>query len=142
MKLTFTDKDGKEKEVVMGCYGIGPSRMMGSIVEVHHDDKGIIWPKELSPYEAHLLLLDEKKKKAAEKLYQDLTKLGYKILFDDRDESAGTKFMDADLLGISMQLIIGGKTSQGEVEYKMRDGSVKGKVSQSKVEELLRKFYK
>ncbi|MCX6785541.1 MAG: His/Gly/Thr/Pro-type tRNA ligase C-terminal domain-containing protein [Candidatus Komeilibacteria bacterium] len=151
MQLTFTGADGKEKEVIMGCYGLGPSRVMGSVAEVHHDKDGLIWPKEITPFHAHLLLLDNKQAGAADKLYRELTFAsakggsasgrGWEILFDERVESSGAKLKDADLIGISLQLIIGAK-SAGAVEYRFRDKSENGKVNFSEVDQLLKKFYR
>jgi len=142
MGLTFNSEDGKKQEVVMGCYGIGPSRVMGSVVEVYHDDKGIIWPKNLTPYHAHLLLLDEKKAKQAQKLYNDLVRAGFDVLYDERQESAGVKLNDSDLIGISVQLLIGAKTDNKEIEYKLRDRSDQGKIQLTKVIDFLTKIYK
>lgn len=141
MDLTYVDANGKNHEVIMGCYGIGPSRIMGAVVEIYHDKKGIIWPKSVSPYQVHLLVLDNKKQKLAASLYQELTKKGWEILFDERAESAGVKLIDADLLGITLQLIIGEETSKNEVEYRLRDGSQKGKIKESKVDKLFKEVY-
>ncbi len=121
--LKFTDEDGKEKEVIIGCYGIGISRLMGAIVEVSNDDKGIIWPKEVSPYEYHLVTLgdDEKVYKQSEEVYDDLVKSGKEVLWDDRRESSNAeKLNDADLIGISTRLIISPKTD-GKIEKKERN---------------------
>ncbi len=122
--LTFTDKDGKEKLVLMGCYGIGISRLMGTIVEIHWDDQGIIWPKSVSPYLIHLIglnLEDKNVSKKASDIYAFLhKKLGDEILFDDRENiSAGEKFIDADLIGIPFRLVISKKTGQ-LIEFKQR----------------------
>ncbi|MBT3689866.1 hypothetical protein HN800_02970 [bacterium] len=136
--LKFKDKSGKEQEVIMGSYGIGPSRVMGSVAEVYHDEKGLIWPKSLSPFAIHLLLLseDDKKKQIADKLYDDLIKQGIDILYDDREVSAGVKLNDADLIGVSLQLIIGDKTKD-KVEYKIRAGNKKGEVDEKDIKKLL-----
>jgi len=139
--LTYVTEDGKTKEVVMGCYGIGPSRVMGAVVEICHDKAGIKWPKNLTPYDAHLLLLDNKKKAEAEKIYQQLTSSGWEILFDDRQESAGVKLNDADLIGISLRLIIGEKTDD-KIEYQLRTDDKKGTVKKDEVIKLLEKVYK
>ena len=140
MKLSFADEDGKVKEVVMGCYGFGPSRVMGSVVEISHDDKGIVWPREITPFEAQLLLLDESKKKEADRLYRQLTEAGFGVLYDDRIESAGIKLNDADLIGITVQLIIGSKTEKG-VEFRLRDRSFEKEIKYDKVEEELARIY-
>jgi prolyl-tRNA synthetase len=142
MNLTFIDENGRRKEVIMGCYGIGPSRVMGAVVEVSHDDKGIIWPFNLSPFQAHLLLLTENtvKKNRAKKLYDDLTDQGWEILFDDRSVSSGIKLNDADLIGNSVQLIIGEKTKD-RVEFKFRDKSQAGNLKDTEIAGLLEKNY-
>ncbi|MEK7526764.1 MAG: aminoacyl--tRNA ligase-related protein [Patescibacteria group bacterium] len=114
--LTFTDKNGDKKYPVMGCYGVGISRTMGVIVEKFHDEKGIIWPKEIAPYQVHLIGLHGK----GEEEYQKLKDSGIEVLFDDRqDISAGEKFADADLIGIPVRLVVSDKT-QAKVEWKER----------------------
>lgn len=121
--LTFADKDGESKLVVMGCYGIGSTRLVGTIVEACHDEKGIVWPKNVAPFDVHLLTLgnDEDACKEAEKIYGNLLKEGYKVLFDDRNESAGKKLNDADLIGIPLRVIVSKKTlEKGSVEIKKR----------------------
>jgi prolyl-tRNA synthetase len=129
MKAFFRDKDGKEKPIIMGCYGIGTSRLMGSVVEIHHDEKGIVWPLSVAPFEVHLLALGlgkketgKKIKKTAEKIYQELKKRGIEVLYDDREEkSAGEKFADADLIGIPWRLVVSEKTLAGNsLEIKER----------------------
>ncbi len=125
----FKDKDGKEKPVLMGCYGIGLGRLMGAVVEVHYDKDGIIWPKEVAPFDCHLLALSGSKKKferkigkVSEKLYQDLERAGLEVLYDDRkDKTAGEKFAEADLIGIPIRIIVSEKTlKRGCVEIKKR----------------------
>lgn len=130
MKAYFIDKNGKRKLMIMGCYGLGPSRLMGAIVEIHHDEKGIIWPPQVSPFDLHLLALEsgkekirEKVKKVSEKLYQDLQKKGLEVLYDDRTEkTAGEKFAEADLIGIPIRLVVSERTlKQNCVELKKRN---------------------
>jgi len=120
----FIDQDGSKKLVLMGCYGIGPSRLMGTIVEVFHDEKGIIWPEQVAPFNIHLIQIenDQKVKKAAEKLYQNLQKQGVEVLYDDRnDKSPGEKFTDADLIGIPTRMVISQRTlKENSVEVKSR----------------------
>ncbi len=121
--LYFTDEKGQRKHVIMGCYGIGTSRMVGTVVEASHDEKGIIWPKSVAPYLVHLISLgaDEEVKKEAEKIYADLKKDGFEVLFDDRDVSAGKKFNDADLIGIPLRLTVSNRTlKEGAAEWKLR----------------------
>jgi len=124
MKAYFADKAGSRKLMIMGCYGLGPSRIMGAIVEVHHDKKGIIWPKEVAPFQVHLIQIENSKivKKASEKLYQDLQKQGIEVLYDDREEkSAGEKFADGDLIGIPYRIVISERTLKKDcVEIKKR----------------------
>ena len=137
--LKFTDRDGHDKPVLMGCYGIGLGRLMGAIVEASHDDKGIIWPKSVAPFSVHLLQLDNnlKVKKAAQKLYKDCQKEHITILYDDREnKGAGEKFGDADLLGIPYRIVISERTlKENAVEVKER-GSQKAKLV--KVSQILK----
>jgi len=124
MKAFFVDKDGKRKPIIMGCYGIGPSRTMGAVVEVHHDEKGIIWPVEIAPFKVHLIQIERNKKiqKSAEKLYQDLQKNAIEVLYDDRDKSAGEKFAETDLIGIPIRIIVSERTlTKNSVEIKRRN---------------------
>ncbi|MDP2685464.1 MAG: aminoacyl--tRNA ligase-related protein [bacterium] len=135
--LKFTDKDGKQKPVVMGCYGIGPARVMGSIVEVHHDENGMIWPESIAPFLVHLVSLcnDEVDIAKADKLYESLTNQGIEVLYDDREDTrAGQKFVDSDLIGIPKRVVISTKTlKQGSVEIKDRKSN---KTDIKKIEEL------
>jgi prolyl-tRNA synthetase len=121
--LTFTDEDGTVKPVIMGSYGIGPARVMGVIVERYADEKGLVWPEGVAPADIHLVRLgqDDDVIAAAEKLYDDLQKAGKKVLFDDRDVSAGAKFGDADLMGVPLRYTISKKTlAEESVEVKVR----------------------
>lgn len=122
--LYFTDSDGKQKPVIMGCYGIGNTRLLGTIVEASHDKNGIIWPKEVAPYHVHLIQLgdDENVKAMSEKLYESLRSHHIEVLFDDRDARAGEKFNDADLIGNPIRLVISKRTlEKNSVEWKRRD---------------------
>jgi prolyl-tRNA synthetase len=117
--LTYTDNKGVIKEVLMSCFGLGPSRLMGTIVEVHHDDKGIIWPEHIAPFQFHLISLN--KKSEADKIYNDLIKNKLEVLYDDREINAGEKFADADLIGLPHRIVISEKSIQaGGVEVKAR----------------------
>ncbi|PIR70410.1 MAG: hypothetical protein COU46_01560, partial [Candidatus Niyogibacteria bacterium CG10_big_fil_rev_8_21_14_0_10_42_19] len=123
--LVFKDKDGAEKPVSAGCYGLGTSRLMGTIVEAFSDEKGIVWPREISPADVHLIELsnnDLKVKTDAEKIYSDLKSAGLDVLYDDRSEKrAGEKFADADLMGIPYRMVVSAKTlKENFVELKMR----------------------
>ncbi|MFH1315396.1 MAG: aminoacyl--tRNA ligase-related protein [Candidatus Uhrbacteria bacterium] len=120
--------DGQPVEVIMGCYGIGPSRVMGSVVEVHHDDRGIIWPKSIAPYQVEIVTVNSKDEQVqkqvidtATKVHDELEAVQIEVLWDDRDVSPGEKFADADLIGIPLRLVISEKTlAQDSVEVKER----------------------
>lgn len=123
MKITYQDEKGKEKPVVMGCYGIGLDRLLAAAVEQHNDEYGIIWPKNIAPYQIHLLSLGQDKAvmDAAEKVYKNLGDAGYEVLFDDRDEPAGVKLNDADLIGAPWRVLVSPKTlAEKSVELKAR----------------------
>lgn len=120
--VKYTDEDGQEKLVVIGCYGIGVSRLMGSIVEVCHDERGIIWPEEAAPFTHHLLTFSDDKEVLAKskKVYKQLTDEGLDVLWDERAEASnGEKMADSDLIGIPHRLIISPKTGD-KIEYKNR----------------------
>jgi len=124
--LKYKDESGSEKSVVMGSYGIGPTRLMGTILEVLADDKGIVWPKEVSPFAVHLVRLgvNDTTVKFADDLYNDLKDKGVEVLYDDRDARPGEKFADSDLIGIPIRFVISDKTvAEGKVEVKMRTSS-------------------
>lgn len=129
--LSFTDPKGKKHIVLMGCYGIGLGRLMGTVVEVLADDKGIIWPKSIAPFSVHLLALSEDEMVLAEadKIYESLLKAGVEVLFDDRaDTSAGEKFSDADLLGIPFRAVVSLRSLKEKgIELKKRNEE-KGKI--------------
>ncbi len=137
--LSFVDPKGEKHIVLMGCYGIGLGRLMGTVVEVLSDDKGIIWPESIAPFAVHLLALGEDKEvlKEAEKVYESLSKHNVEVLFDDRPEiSAGEKFADADLLGMPYRVVVSERSiKEGGVEIKKRTEE-KGKIISE--EELLK----
>jgi prolyl-tRNA synthetase len=115
----YTDKDGSKKPVITGSYGIGTSRLMGVLVEKFHDDKGIIWPKNVAPFTVHLIDLQQAEE--AGKIYDQLTKEGIDVLWDDREMSAGEKFADADLIGCPVRVLVSPRSLQnGGVEVKLR----------------------
>ncbi len=114
----FTDRDGKKQYPVMGCYGIGISRLMGVIVEKYNDKNGIIWPESVAPFRAHLLSLGGTD---GMPVYEKLQKAGIEVLYDDRDMSAGEKFAEADLVGIPWRLVVSPKIGDGKVELKRRN---------------------
>ncbi|MDE1965729.1 MAG: prolyl-tRNA synthetase, partial [Patescibacteria group bacterium] len=108
--LSYTDEEGKRRPVLMGCYGIGPSRIMGTIVEVFADEKGIVWPEAVAPFRLHLVALGKKGDdvtRYADELYDELSAHGASVLYDDRDLRAGEKFADSDLIGIPWRVIVG-----------------------------------
>ena len=121
---TYTDADGSAHSIVMGCYGIGLGRLMAAAIEQNHDDKGITWPLPIAPYHIYLCPLKQESagvKEAAERLYAELKKQGLEVLFDDRNESPGVKFNDADLLGIPIRVTISPRTlKENSVELKWR----------------------
>ncbi len=117
--LTFKDEKGESKPAIMGCYGIGPARVMGTIAEVLSDDKGLVWPKAVAPFQVHLLSLGANE--AADKLYADLQAAGVEVLYNDRETSAGEKFTESDLLGIPLRIVMGKRSLEnGKVEIKER----------------------
>ncbi len=124
--MNFTDEDGAQKRALMGCYGIGTSRLVGAIVETHHDAKGILWPKSVAPFAVHLISLNGKANgqevvETAETLYEELKKAGVEVLWDERDASPGAKFADADLIGIPLRLVVSPKSlADGAIEWKER----------------------
>jgi prolyl-tRNA synthetase len=135
--LYYVDKNGKKEIIQMGCYGIGPSRIMGAIVEVNNDKDGIIWPREVAPYDIHLLNLC-KKSVQAEALYKSLQKQGFTVLFDDRDFNPGKKLKEADLIGLPIRLIISDKT-ENKIEIKKRNSS---KIELISIDSLLNNVQK
>jgi prolyl-tRNA synthetase len=125
LACNYSDEEGNERAMVMGSYGIGINRTMAAVIEQHHDENGIIWPMEIAPYHVIIVpvnVLDEKVMKIAEVMYQRLTDAGLEVILDDRNERAGVKFMDADLIGIPIRINVGRKAAEGIVEYKPRGG--------------------
>ena len=138
MNATFIDENGKNVPFVMGCYGIGVTRTMASIIEQHHDENGIIWPLSVAPYHVSVIpvnIKDEAQMKIANKLYDELRKIGVDAILDDRNERPGVKFKDSELIGIPMRVTVGKKISDGEVEFKLRDGE----MEVIKIEDVLEK---
>ena len=135
MNAKFIDEDGKEKPFIMGCYGIGVTRTVASIIEQHHDENGIIWPLEVAPYHVSVVAVnskDEDQMRIATEIYEELKSMGVEALLDDRKERAGVKFKDSELMGIPMRITVGKKISDGEVEFKLRTG---GENETIKIEE-------
>ena len=120
----YRDSSGVEIPVIMGCHGLGPSRVMGAIVETFHDEKGIIWPAEVAPFQVHLIVLgeDEKVRNEADALYEKLLEKKIEVLYDERDLMPGQKFNDADLIGIPWRIVISEKTlEKSSMEIKARN---------------------
>ena len=140
LNLAYLDEEGKEKFVVMGSYGLGPTRLVGTIAEVLSDKEGLVWPKRVAPFDIHLVEIgggSGEVRKVSERIYSMLKSRGLEVLFDDRDLRAGEKFKDSDLIGIPLRLIISQKTlDEGLFEIKER---MSGKVSKVK-EDGLRDF--
>jgi prolyl-tRNA synthetase len=134
--LSFRDETGGTHPVLMGCYGIGPGRVMGTIAETLSDEKGLVWPESVAPFRIHLLSLGADEKSA--EVYQDLVSAGIEVLYDDRDLSAGQKFAESDLLGIPYRIIIGRRSIEsGMAEVKYRSD---GKIDQVPFERLTEYF--
>ena len=125
MGATFVDEDGIEKPALMGCYGIGVGRLLAATIEANHDDKGMILPRAIAPYEVYLAGLntnDETVVAVAAKVYEDLTSAGVEVLYDDRDVPPGVKFNDADLIGLPLRVVVSARgLKNGEIEMKRRD---------------------
>jgi len=123
MGVNFVNEKGERQPVYLGSYGIGLTRLMGTIVEIYNDERGIIWPKSVSPFDIHLVHIEDPSTEAwAKETYDKLTKAGVDVLWDDREDvSAGEKFADADLVGIPIRLVVSKKTPKGKVEVKERD---------------------
>jgi prolyl-tRNA synthetase len=125
MDATFTDADGNLQRPIMGCYGMGVGRVFAGMIEANHDERGIIWPPEMAPYDVHLVGLGFDKpgvRESAEQVYQQLRDAGIEVLFDDREEgSAGVKFNDADLLGMPVRVTVSPRSLEaGGAEIKRR----------------------
>jgi len=136
MGATFIDEDGKAKPFIMGCYGIGVTRTVASIIEQNNDENGIIWPLEVAPYHVTVIpanIKNEEQATKAEEIYNELRKMGVEALLDDRKERAGVKFKDSELMGIPMRITVGKMIGEGQVEFKLRNG---GEVETLSIEEV------
>ena len=123
MGATVLDKNGRSIPVIMGCYGIGVSRLLSAIAEQKSDDKGLIWPRQLAPFELHLVpvnIKSEDQVNLAEELYVSLQEAGFSVLLDDRAERVGVKFADSDLIGLPIRITVGKKAAEDIVEIKIR----------------------
>lgn len=140
MHATYLDAAGQEQPLVMGCYGVGVSRVLAAVAEQHHDAVGLAWPAALAPFSVHLLRLsaiDEAQTALAEELYRALQAQGIEVLFDEREERAGVKFKDADLLGMPHRIVVGRQAAEGRVEYKERQSQEMRVLTVKEVLELL-----
>lgn len=140
MNATFLDKDGKAKHFIMGSYGIGISRCVAAVVEQFHDERGIIWPVSIAPYKVLVTVVNTKSEEQvvmAENLYQTLKSKNIEVLLDDRNERAGVKFTDADLIGVPLRVTVGKKASEGIVEFSLRSENEKTEVSLQDVLNLI-----
>ncbi|OGY28283.1 MAG: hypothetical protein A3F33_00155 [Candidatus Woykebacteria bacterium RIFCSPHIGHO2_12_FULL_43_10] len=136
-KLTFLDSDGQTQTVMMGCYGIGTSRLMGTIAEVLSDEKGLRWPEEVAPYKVHLVSLG-KSMPFANEVYHKLVSAGVEVLYDERDCSAGVKLGDADLVGLPLRVVVSDKTAaENKVELKARNSEEVRVISIDETLEIL-----
>ena len=149
-QMDFTNDEGEKKRVLMGCYGIGTTRLVGAIVETHHDDRGIIWPKSVAPAQVHLISFNSKDettqsriKSTAQEFYDAFTKEGIEVVWDDREVSPGEKMGNADLLGIPLRILISEKSLKEEsVEWKLRSSSEAKLVKLEDVMEDVQAFVK
>jgi prolyl-tRNA synthetase len=142
LNYTYTDEKSEQQIVYMGSYGIGPSRLMGVVVEKFADEKGLVWPESIAPFSIHLIMLSKDKEGATyeqgEDLYKKLTEAHVEVLFDDRDESAGVKFADSDLIGIPIRVVVSDKSLlSGGVEIKERKSATSEVIS---IEQLLHTY--
>jgi prolyl-tRNA synthetase len=124
MDCSFLDEAGVKKPMVMGCYGLGIGRTVAAVIEQNHDDNGILWPAPLAPFDVHLIAMNMNNPETrgeAERVYAELSAKGVEVLYDDRDERAGVKFKDADLLGIPLRINVGGRSlKEGKIEMSSR----------------------
>lgn len=141
MNAVYLDKNGKSHPYIMGCYGIGISRTAAAAVEAHYDENGIKWPISIAPYHVVIVpvnIQDKLQMEVAEKMYEDLKKAGVEVVLDDRDERAGVKFKDADLIGFPYRVTVGKTINEGLVEYKTREtGEIEKVTPETAVEHLI-----
>ena len=144
LSALYLDEDGKQKPMIMGCYGIGVSRLIAAVLEVNQDERGIIWPQEIAPFQVEILPLqvtDAETMNLARQIYQQCLDAQMDVLMDDRDETAGRKFNDADLIGIPWRIILGKKTmASGQVEVKNRRTSQTQLIDKNRVGEFLKEL--
>lgn len=137
--LKYKDENGEEKPVYMGCYGVGVSRVMGTIVEIFADEKGIVWPKEVAPFQVHLISFN--KNEEAEKIYREMKDSGVDVLYDDRDKSPGEKMAESDLIGVPYRIIVSEKTlEKNSVEVKERTKDAVEFINISEITDYVKKI--
>jgi prolyl-tRNA synthetase len=128
----YLDEDGRERAIVMGCYGIGPARIAAAAIEQGADERGIVWPPSIAPWQIHLVSLgrpDDEVAEAAERLYRELTEAGIEVVFDDRDAGPGEKLTDAELIGCPLRVVVGRRAlAEGEVETQLRASGEEGRL--------------
>lgn len=140
MGANFLDENGRNQPMIMGCYGIGVSRVLAAIVEQYHDENGIVWPKAVTPFDVHVIpvnIKNEAQASLAEEIYTELKNSGMAVLMDDRQERPGVKFADADLIGLPVRVTVGKKAEERIVEVKWRET---GDMEEISVEELIQKL--
>lgn len=145
MNATFLDEQGRAQPFIMGCYGIGVSRLLAAVAENFQDDNGFVWPKQLAPYDLHLVpinMKDEAQAQLSGELYNILKSYRYDVLFDDRAERAGVKFADADLIGLPVRVTIGKKASEGIVEVKFRQSGETFEWAKEELVDRLNEFFR
>jgi len=123
LDCTYLDENGKPQTIIMGCYGIGVSRTIAATIEQFADENGLVWPVAIAPYQVIVVpvnVKDEEQAALADEIYENLKLQGIEVLIDDREERAGVKFKDADLIGIPVRITVGKKAADGVVEYKLR----------------------
>lgn len=143
MNATFLNDQGRAEPMIMGCYGIGVSRTLSAVIEQHHDDKGIIWPTSITPFEIHIITANAKQdtqRELADQLY-DAYKRDFEVLYDDRNERAGVKFNDADLIGVPVRIVVGKQAAEEIVEVKNRRTGESFEVPVSELEEKIKAIY-
>ncbi|CAM3075049.1 proline--tRNA ligase [Filibacter tadaridae] len=144
MDATYLDENGRAKPFIMGCYGIGVSRILAAVAEQFNDESGLKWPKKLAPYQVHLVAVnvkDEIQKELADELHKLLKSYRYEVLYDDRPERAGVKFADSDLIGLPMRITVGKKATEGIVEVKFRQTGETVDWQREEITEKLQAFF-
>ncbi|MCA1030108.1 proline--tRNA ligase [Bacillus timonensis] len=143
MNATFLDDNGRSQPMIMGCYGIGVSRLLAAVAEQYNDDKGLVWPTALSPYDVHLIAVNNKnehQKKLSEQLYLTLKQQGFDVLYDDRAERPGVKFADSDLIGLPLRITVGKRAEESIVEVKIRKTGESMEINTENLIETLEQY--